>query len=60
MEDEAWQSVDIIKNKQGEPHVLQQKVEVYTAGVTEESAGYTKPTVEHRLVPLTELTKNSQ
>ena len=60
MEDEAWQSVDIIKNKQDEPHVLQQKVEVYTAGVTEESAGYTKPTVEHRLVPLTELTKNSQ
>ncbi|ACV46782.1 MULTISPECIES: hypothetical protein [Halomicrobium] len=60
MESEAWQSVDIIKNKQGEPHVLQQKVEVYTAGVTEESAGYTKPTVEHRLVPLTELTKNSQ
>ncbi|NLV08909.1 hypothetical protein ACAH01_01680 [Halomicrobium sp. HM KBTZ05] len=60
MESEAWQSVDIIKNKQGEPHVLQQKVEVYTAGVTEESAGYTKPTVEHRLVPLTELTKDSQ
>ncbi|MBO4249380.1 hypothetical protein IL252_16335 [Halomicrobium sp. IBSBa] len=60
MESEAWQSVDIIKNKQGEPHVLQQKVEVYTAGVTEESAGYTKPTVEHRLVPLTELTKYSQ
>jgi hypothetical protein len=60
MESEAWQSVDIIKNKQGEPHVLQQKVEVYTSGVSEESAGYTKPTVEHRLVPLTELTKFSQ
>lgn len=60
MEAEAWQSVDIIKNKQGEPHVLQQKVEVFTAGVSEESAGYTKPTVEHRLVPLTELTKSSQ
>jgi hypothetical protein len=60
MEDEAWQSVDIIKNKQGEPHVLQQKVEVFTAGVSEESAGYTKPTVEHRLVPLAELTKSSQ
>mgnify|MGYP000105977562 FL=1 len=59
MEDEAWRSVDIIKNKQGEPHVLQQKVEVLTAGVTEESAGYTKPTVEHRLVPLAELTKFS-
>jgi hypothetical protein len=37
MEDEAWRSVDIIKNKQGEPHVLQQKVNAYTAGVTEES-----------------------
>jgi len=60
MEGEAWQSVDIIKNKQGEPHALQQKVEVFTAGVTEESAGYTKPTVEHRLVPLAELTKFSQ
>jgi hypothetical protein len=57
MEDEAWESIDIIKNKQGEPHVLQQKVKVYTDGVTEESAGYTRPTVEHRLVPLAELTK---
>jgi hypothetical protein len=57
MEDEAWESIDIIKNKQGEPHVLQQKVKVYTAGVTAESAGYTRPTVEHRLVPLAELTK---
>jgi hypothetical protein len=55
MEDEAWQSVDIIKNQQGEPHVLQQKVTVYTAGVTEESSGYTKPEVEHRLVPLKSL-----
>ncbi|MFB6309510.1 MAG: hypothetical protein ABEH35_09280 [Haloarculaceae archaeon] len=60
MEDEAWRSVDIIRNNQGEPHVLQQKVEVYTAGVSEESAGYTKPTVQHRLVPLTELTKFSE
>lgn len=57
MEDEAWQSVDIIKNKQGEPHVLQQKVKVYTGEMTEESPGYTKPTVQHRLVPLAELTK---
>lgn len=55
MEDEAWESIDIIKNKQGEPHVLQQKVTVYTAGVTEESSGYTKPEVEHRLVPLKSL-----
>lgn len=57
MEGEAWRSIDVIRNNEGEPHVLQQKVEVYTAGVSEESAGYTKPTVEHRLVPLTELTK---
>ena len=57
MEDEAWQSIDVIKNTKGEPHVLQQKVEVYTAGVTEESSGYTKPTVEHRLVPLADVTK---
>lgn len=55
MESEAWQSVDIIKNKQGEPHVLQQKVEVY-GGERGESAGYAKPTVQHRLVALTELT----
>ncbi|MFB6163592.1 MAG: hypothetical protein ABEJ31_00360 [Haloarculaceae archaeon] len=57
MESESWQSIDIIRNNAGEPHVLQQKVEVYTSGMTAESAGYTKPTVEHRLVPLTELTK---
>jgi hypothetical protein len=57
MEGEAWQSIDVIRNKEGKPHVLQQKVEVYTAGMDEESAGYTKPTVQHRLVPLAELTK---
>lgn len=57
MEGEAWRSVDVIRNQEGVPHVLQQKVEVFTAGHTEESAGYTKPVVEHRLVPLTELTK---
>ncbi|MBV0902599.1 hypothetical protein [Haloarcula salina] len=57
MEDEAWQSVDIIRNNDGVPHVLQQKVLVYTSGVSEESAGYTKPTIEHRLVALQELTK---
>lgn len=56
MEDEAWQSVGIIRDTDGVPHVLQQQVEVYTSGVTEESAGYTKPTMNHRLVPLTELT----
>ncbi|MDG5778533.1 hypothetical protein VB773_01290 [Haloarculaceae archaeon H-GB2-1] len=57
MEDEAWRSVDVIKDKKGEPHVLQQKVKVYTAGVTEESSGYTRPMTAHRLVPLTDVTK---
>jgi hypothetical protein len=55
MEDDAWQSVDIIRNRQGEPHVLQQNVTVYTAGVGEESSGYTRPEVHHRLVPLKSL-----
>jgi hypothetical protein len=57
MQEECWRSVEIIRNKEGVPHVLQQKVEVFAAGPTEESAGYTKPDMEHRLVPLTELTK---
>jgi len=57
MEDETWRSVEIIRNNEGVPHVLQQKELVYTSGVSEESAGYTKPTLEHRLVPLSELTK---
>jgi hypothetical protein len=52
----AGRSLGLIRDQQGEPHVLQQKVAVYTAGVTEESSGYTKPLLEHRLVPLTELT----
>jgi hypothetical protein len=55
MEDEAWRSVDVIRNNNGEPHVLQQRVTVYTAGVSEESSGYTKPEVQHRLVPLQNL-----
>jgi hypothetical protein len=54
---DAWQSIDVIKNREGEPHVLQQKVEVY-GGETGESTGYTKPTVQHRLVPLTQLTRS--
>lgn len=57
MEDETWRSVEVIRNNEGVPHVLQQKELVYTSGVSEESAGYTKPTLEHRLVPLSELTK---
>lgn len=57
MESEAWESIDVIHDNKGEPHVLQQKVEVFTAGVTEESSGYTKPTMEHRLVPLSDITK---
>ena len=55
MEDEAWRSVEVVRNNKGEPHVLQQKVTVYTAGVTEESSGYTKPEIQHRLVPLKSL-----
>lgn len=55
MEAEAWQSVDVVRNNQGEPHVLQQRVTVYTAGVTEESSGYAKPEMQHRLVPLQSL-----
>jgi hypothetical protein len=57
MEDEAWRSVEIIRDTDGVPHVLQQKVQVFTSGVSEESAGYTKPAMEHRLVPLEDLTK---
>jgi hypothetical protein len=57
MEDEAWESIDVVHDNKGEPHVLQQKVKVLTAGVTEESSGYTKPTMEHRLVPLADITK---
>lgn len=41
MQDEAWRTVSVIEDSTGEPHVLQQKVAVYTAGATEESAGYT-------------------
>ncbi|WP_123532955.1 hypothetical protein [Halosimplex salinum] len=55
MKDEAWRSVEVVNNKQGEPHLLQQRVTVYTSGVSEESSGYTKPEVQHRLVPLQSL-----
>lgn len=55
MQDEAWRSVDVVHNNEGKPHVLQQRVTVYTAGVTEESSGYTRPEVQHRLVPLERL-----
>lgn len=56
--EEAWQSVGIIKNKRGKPHVLQQKIEIHT-GETSVQGGseeYTKPTTDHRMVPLSELT----
>jgi hypothetical protein len=52
---DAWQSIDVIRNREGEPHVVQQKVEVH-GGEAGEPTGYTKPTVQHRLVPLTQLT----
>nr|WP_276298439.1 hypothetical protein [Halomicroarcula sp. ZS-22-S1] len=57
MESGAWQSVDVNRNNEGVPHVLKQNVAVDTSGPTEASSGYTKPTIEHRLVPLTEFTK---
>lgn len=55
MEEEAWQSITVIQDNNGEPHVLQQKVKVYTSGVSEESPGYTKPTMKHRIVPVKDL-----
>lgn len=60
MESEAWRSVDVVRNQQGEPHVRQQQVQVYADGVTGESAGHTKPLVEHRLVPLTDVTTGGE
>lgn len=55
MEDEAWEPIAIIEDKKGEPHVLQQKVKVYTSGLDEESPGYTKPLTKHRIVPVKDL-----
>jgi hypothetical protein len=55
MEDEAWESISVMEDKNGEPHVLQQKVKVYTSGVDEESPGYTKPLMKHRIVPVKDL-----
>lgn len=46
MEGEAWRSVEVVWNNEVQPHVLQQKVSVYTAGVSEESSGYTKPEIQ--------------
>jgi hypothetical protein len=39
MPEDAWQSIDISRNKQGDPHVIQQKVEVY-GGEHGEFTGY--------------------
>jgi hypothetical protein len=55
MEDDAWRSITVVENKRGEPHVLQQKVKVYTADVTGESSGYTRPLARHRIVPMKDL-----
>jgi hypothetical protein len=55
MEDESWQSVTVVEDQNGEPHVLQQKVSVFTSGRSEESAGYTRPETKHRLVPMQKL-----
>lgn len=55
MESEAWRSVEVVEDNQGTPHVLQQRVTVFTDGMGEESAGYTRPEGQHRLVPMQEL-----
>ncbi|WP_436933957.1 hypothetical protein [Halovenus marina] len=55
MEEESWQSITVMEDKNGEPHVLQQKVKVYTSGVSEESPGYTKPLMKHRIVPVKDI-----
>ena len=55
MQDETWESVTVIRDTDGVPHVLQQRVEVYTQGPNDDAAGYTKPTPNHRLVPLKNL-----
>jgi hypothetical protein len=55
MEDEAWRSITVVEDRNGEPHVLQQRLKVYTSGRNEESAGYTKPEIKHRIVPMKDL-----
>jgi hypothetical protein len=55
MEEESWRSITVMEDKNGEPHVLQQKVKVYTSGVSEESPGYTKPLMKHRIVPVKDI-----
>ncbi len=55
MEEETWRSVTVVESKSGEPHVLQQKIKVYTSGVSEESPGYTHPMTKHRIVPMKDL-----
>ncbi|MFC7073459.1 hypothetical protein ACFQJ7_00380 [Halovenus rubra] len=55
MEEEAWKSISVMQNKNGEPHVLQQKMKVYTSGVDEETPGYTRPLMKHRIVPVKDL-----
>lgn len=55
MEDEAWRSISVVDDAKGEPHVIQQKVRVLTSGMSEESAGYTRPLNKHRLVPMKNL-----
>jgi hypothetical protein len=55
MKDEAWRSVAVVNDSNGEPHVLQQKVSVYTDGLDAERPGYTSPEMKHRLVPMRKL-----
>lgn len=55
MAEEAWQSITVIENKRGEPHVLQQKLEVHENSRGTTTTGYTRPTPKHRLVPVKNL-----
>jgi hypothetical protein len=55
MEEEAWRSITVVEDRKGGPHVLQQRVKVYTSGVSEESPGYTRPLMKHRLVPMKDI-----
>lgn len=46
MDDEAWESVAVMEDTKGEPHVLQQKVKVHTSGIDDDPPGYTSPLME--------------
>lgn len=56
-EKRLWKSVDVIKEEgMDEPHVLQQQIVYPTTSMKTET---TAPTEKHRLVPLSEITEES-